>query len=54
MQDNKRWYWEQTQQQNNIIVPKRTIEHPCLYVMAVTDVKKKLIVYATETNHTSI
>ena len=40
MQNTTKWYLEQPQQQNNLIVPKLTIVHPCLYVMAVTEVKQ--------------
>ena len=40
MKDNKEWYWEQTQQQNQIIVPKRTIVHLCVDVLGVPEVKK--------------
>ena len=40
IQYNKKCYWEQIQQQNNIIVPTRTIVHTCLNVMEVTDVKQ--------------
>ena len=37
MQDNKDGYWEQSQQQDNII-PTRTVLHPCLHIMTVTEV----------------
>ena len=40
MQDNTKWYWEKSQQQNNIIVPTLTFIHPCLDVMEVTEVKQ--------------
>ena len=39
MQDNTKWYWEQTKEKN-IIVPTRTIIHPCLNIMAVTYLKQ--------------
>ena len=35
MQENTKWYWEQKQQQNIIIVSTHTIAHPCLDVMVV-------------------
>ena len=41
MQDNTKWYWEQSPQQNNIIVPTRTIVHPCLDFTTVTEVKNQ-------------
>ena len=50
MQDYTNCYCEQIKQQNNIIVLKRIIVSPCLYVMSVTE-KKYLIMYATETKH---
>ena len=40
MQYNTKYYWEQPPQQKNIIVPTRTIIHPCLDVINVTEVKK--------------
>ena len=40
MKYSTKWYWEQTQQQNNILVPTRTILHPCLDIMVVTEVKE--------------
>ena len=39
MEDNTKWYWRISQQQNNIIVPTCTIFHPCLGVMTVAEVK---------------
>ena len=41
MQDNTKWYWEQSPQQNNIIFPTHTFMNPCLDVMTVTEVKQK-------------
>ena len=40
MQENNKWYWEQAQTQNNIIVKTRTIVHICLDAMIVTGAKK--------------
>ena len=40
MQDNTKWYWEQSPQQKNIIVSTCTVPHPCLDVTTVTEVKK--------------
>ena len=40
IQDNSKCYWEQIQQQNNIIVTTRTIVRTCLNVLEVTDVKQ--------------
>ena len=40
MQYNKKWYQEQTQQQDNIFFPTCTIVYPCLYLMEVTEVKQ--------------
>ena len=40
IQDNKKSYWEQKTQQNNIIALTRTILNPCLCVITVTKVKK--------------
>ena len=39
IQDNTKWYWEKSPQQNNLLVPTRTIVHPCLDVMTVTKIK---------------
>ena len=39
MQDKKKLYWKQSAQQETIIVKKRTIVHPCLDVMTITNVK---------------
>ena len=40
MKENTKWYWEQTQKQNNIIITKCTILHPCLDVLSVTHEKQ--------------
>ena len=37
MQDNTDWYWGQSQQQDNII-STRTVLHPCLHIMTVTEI----------------
>ena len=37
MENNTYCYWGQLKQHNNSIVPTRTILHPCLDVMSVTD-----------------
>ena len=42
MKENNKWYWEQAQTQNNIIVKTRTIVHICLDAMIVTGAKKIL------------
>ena len=38
MQEEINWYWDQKQQQQVIIVPTRTIVHPCLDVVTVKGV----------------
>ena len=43
MQDNKIWYLEKSPQQNKMIVPTRTILHPCLDVTTFNEVKKSNI-----------
>ena len=40
MQENTNWYREQPQQQNNIIVTKHKIVHPCLDIMLAREAKK--------------
>ena len=37
MQENTNWYWKQHSLQQNIIVSTRTILHPCLDVVIITD-----------------
>ena len=39
MQENTNFYWKQYSLQHNIIVPTRTIHHPCLDVVRITDVQ---------------
>ena len=39
MQENTNWYWKQKSLQKNIIVPTRTITHPCIDVVSITDVE---------------
>ena len=39
IKNNTKCYWEKLKEQNYIIVTKRTIVHPWLYVMVVTAVK---------------
>ena len=50
MKDNTKWYWEQSTQQNNIIIPTRTIVYKCLDIMTVTEAKKSKV-YAIETKN---
>ena len=40
MQNIKKWYWGQSQDQKSITVPTCTIVHPCLDIMEVTDTKQ--------------
>ena len=40
IKDINKFYWEQTQQQQNIIVPTRRIVHPCLDIIILTEVKQ--------------
>ena len=45
MQENTNWYWKQQPIQQTIILPTRTILHPCLDVIIiryVQDIPKKL------------
>ena len=35
MQEDTNWYWDHKQQQQVIIIPTRTIVHPCLDVLEV-------------------
>ena len=39
MQENTNWYWKQPPLQHTIIVPTRTILHPCLDVIIIIYVK---------------
>ena len=39
MQGCTNWYWKQKPLQQNIIVPTRTIIHPCLDVVGITVVQ---------------
>ena len=39
MQNNTKWYWGKSKQQNNMIVSTCTFVRPCLYVIIVTEVK---------------
>ena len=39
MQESTNWYWKQQPLQHNIIVPTRTIIHPRLGVVVITDVQ---------------
>ena len=38
MQENFNWYWKQQSLHHNIMVPTRTIIHPCLYIIGIIDV----------------
>ena len=40
MKYNSKWYWGKSPQQNDIIIPKRTIVHPCLGIIAANEVRK--------------
>ena len=45
MQENTNWYWKQQTLQRTIIVPTRTILHPCLDVIIIVyvqDIPNKL------------
>ena len=45
IQGNTDWYWKQQPLQHTIMVPTRTILHPCLYVIKIIyvhDITKKL------------
>ena len=39
IQENSNCYWKQQSLQQNIIVPTRTIIHPCLGVVIITDIQ---------------
>ena len=40
MQENSNWYWKHQPLQQDIIVPTRTIIHPCFDVFRIIDVQE--------------
>ena len=51
IQYKTKWYWEKSQQQNNIIVITRKIVQLCLDVITVQKERKYQNVFAIKTNH---
>ena len=54
MQENTKWYRGQKPQQKNIIVPTRTIVHPCLDVTTITKEKNTKSVFNKNQEHKAI
>ena len=54
MQEKKKWYWEQKQHQQVIVVPTSTIVHPYLDIFLVKDAHDIPDVFAIEWYQTTL